>query len=79
MKADMWPTIAADDDVDALHRDAAARRGIALDDEQAALAGGPADWRHCPSPAPARHHVLGDADAGVAVDDDFACLFMPAQ
>jgi hypothetical protein len=39
MKADMWP-IARHDDVDALHRDAAARRGIALDDEQAAAAGG---------------------------------------
>ena len=59
------------DDVDALHRDAAARRGVAVDDQQAAAAGragrllGVALHVHA-----ARHHVLGDAGAGVAVDDD---------
>ena len=69
------------DDVDALHRDAAARRGVALDDQQAAAAGragllaGIAFDMHV-----AGHHVLGDAraraDRGSAT---VACLFMPAQ
>ena len=40
MKADMWPTEPLHDDVDALHRDAAARRGVAVDDQQPAAAGG---------------------------------------
>ena len=45
--------------------------GVAVDDEQAAAAGraGATAWRR-PSRARARHHVLGDARPGIAVDHD---------
>src|SRR4051812_25732109 len=65
--------IAMDHDVDALHRYAAARGGVALDDEQAAaarsagiLAGITFD-HHA-----ACHHVLGDPGTGRAVHGDGA-------
>ena len=71
MKADMWPILPLHDDVDALHRDAAARGGVALDDQQAALAGGAGILAGVALDADlARHHVLGDAGAGRAMHDD---------
>ena len=66
---------AADHDVDALHRDAAARRRIALDDEEPAIAGGARRLAGIALDAhDARHHVLGNAGAGMAVDDDLGLL-----
>ncbi len=59
---------AADDDVDALHRDPAAGRGVAAHDEEAAA---PRRARRLARAAldddRPRHHVLGDAGARVPV------------
>ena len=78
MNALMWPTFAADDDVDALHRDAAPRSGIALDDQQPAVRGGARGLRRVAlDPHGAAHHVLGDAGARVAVDGDLGLLVHP--
>ena len=59
---------ALDDDVDALHRDAAARRGVAADDSRPPCAG---RARRLAGVAvdddAAGHHVLGQPGAGVAV------------
>ena len=53
---------AADDDVDALHRDAAARDGVAVHDEQAAVAGRAGRLAGVAvDDDRARHHVLGEA------------------
>ena len=58
-------------DRDALHRDAAARGGVAVDDEHAAAARGAGTLRAVAGDMdPARHHVLGHARAGMAVDGD---------
>ena len=55
-------------------------RGVALDDEEPAAAGGAGVLAGVAfDDDVARHHVLGHAGAGRAVDDDGACLFMPAQ
>src|SRR5436190_1633372 len=63
--------LAADDDVDALHRDAATRGGIALDDQQAAAAGGPGILAGVAFDHDlARHHVLADAGSGRTVHGD---------
>ena len=72
--------VAADDDVRALQRDAAAQPGIAANDQQPAVRrGAGAAAREAAHLDRARHHVLGDARAGVAVrSTTFACLFMPA-
>ena len=58
-------------DVDALHRDAAAGGGVAVDAEQPATAGGAGRLAGVALDMDeARHHVLGDAGAGAAMDDD---------
>src|SRR5437773_8689383 len=66
---------AADHDIDALHRDAAARGGIALDDQEPAIAG---RTRRLASIAvdahDARHHVFGDTWTRMAMDEDFGML-----
>ena len=65
----MWPTDALHDDIDALHRNAAARRGIAVDDEQAAAAGRARRLRGVAlHPDFAGHHVFGNALPGIALD-----------
>src|SRR3954468_20752269 len=65
----------AHDDVDPLHGDAAAGGGVPLDDQKSAIARGPRGFRGIAfDPDEARHHVLGDADASVAIDDDFGLL-----
>ena len=69
------PDVAADDDVDALHRDATPRCGIAVDDQQSAVCGRAGGLgRVALDPHDAAHHVLGDAGACVAVDDDLGLL-----
>jgi hypothetical protein len=56
------------DDVDALHGDAAARRGIAIDHQQAAAATRARGLRGIALDADfPRHHVLGNALPGIAV------------
>jgi hypothetical protein len=65
------PDRAPDDDIDALHRDAAARRGIPVDDQEPAAPRGPGGLGGIAlHPDDARHHVLGDPGAGMAVDFD---------
>src|SRR5205814_4010831 len=64
-----------DHDIDALHRDAAARGGITLDDEKPAIAGGAGRFgRIAFDPDEARHHVLGNPDTGMAMNDDLRLL-----
>jgi uncharacterized protein YqfA (UPF0365 family) len=62
---------AFDDDVDAFHGNAAARRRIAVDHERAAASGGAGRLRRvAPHPYFSRHHIFGDTLAGIAFDDD---------
>ena len=62
---------AFDDDVEPANGDAAAGGRVAVDHEQAAAAGCARGLRRIAFDVDeARHHVLGDADAGAAVDDD---------
>ena len=69
------PDRALDHDVDAAGRDAAAARGIAVDHEQTAAPRGAGGSRGIAFDVhAARHHVLGDADAGRAIDDDVGAL-----
>ncbi len=57
-------------DVDAFHGDAAARRRIAVDAQQSAVARGASRLARVASHVDeARHHVLGHADPGVAMDE----------
>src|SRR5690349_5095695 len=69
---------ALDDDVDAFHRDAAARRGVAIDNQHAAA---PARSRGLAGIAlhmhVAGHHVLGHAGAGAALDDHGGAFVHP--
>ena len=68
MNALMCPTEPRTHDVHALHRDAAARRGVAADHEQAAAAGGARRLaRVAVDDDGPGHHVLGHPDAAVAV------------
>jgi hypothetical protein len=72
------PDRAADDDVDALHRDAAAGGGVAEDDEQAAVRARSGRLARVPvHDHGARHHVLRDARPGVAADADRRPLVHP--
>src|SRR5204863_1137525 len=60
------PDLSAHGDVDALHRDAAARGRVAVDDEEAAAAGRTRRLARVPlDDDRARHDVLGDACADV--------------
>jgi len=66
---------ALDHDVDASGRDAAAARGIAIDHEQTTAAGGTRRRGSVTFDVhPARHHVLGNAHSGAAIDDDIGAL-----
>src|SRR5262245_66686170 len=66
------------DDIDALHGDAATRRGVAVDHQQAAAAGRAGRLRGITFYVDlAGDHVLGDALAGIAMDDD-VCLLVHA-
>jgi len=59
------------DDIDALHRNAAARRGVTVDDQQPATPGGAGRLAGVAGHADlTRHHVLGEPDAGIALHDD---------
>ncbi len=66
---------AFDDDIDALHRNAAPCAGVAIDHKRSAMGGGAGGLAgvsfHMHE---AGHHVLGDADASVAVDNDMRLL-----
>jgi hypothetical protein len=70
--------VAMHDDVDALHRDAAARRGIALDDQQPAAPVAPAYWLASPSMMTVPD-IMFSATPGPAepLMRIVACLFMP--
>ena len=62
---------AFDDDIEPAIGDAAAGGRVAVDHEQAAAAGCAGGLRRIAFDVDeARHHVLGDADARAAVDDD---------
>jgi hypothetical protein len=79
MKADMWPMFAPTTMsmpfIEMPQRDEA----FALDDEQAAAAGGAGRLAGVAlDDDPARHHVLGDAGPASRARD-VACWFMPAQ
>jgi hypothetical protein len=64
-----------DDDVDALHRDPAARRRVPADDDEAAAAGRRARLPRVPvDDDRAGHDVLGQADARVPVHADGRAL-----
>src|ERR1700691_2943783 len=65
------PDRAADDNVDALHRNAAARTGIAFDHHQPAMAGGRGRLRSIASDADdAGHDVLREPRSSMTIDRD---------
>ena len=80
MKRAHVPDRAAHDDVGALERDAAARRGVAVDDEQPTARVAPAAWLAAPSTM-----TLPDIMFSATPTPQLprtrmvACLFMPAQ
>src|SRR5215472_10269947 len=64
-----------DHDIHPLHGDAATRRSVALDDQEAAVARGTCGLAGIAfDPDRTRHDVLGDADAAMAVDDHLRLL-----
>ena len=69
------PDIAMHNDVDPLHGNATARRGIALDDKQSPPPGGAGILTGITlNDDGARHHVLGNARADRSLDKDIRLL-----
>src|SRR5687768_3388327 len=73
------PNRALDDDIESAQRDAAARGGIPIDDEESAARGCAGRLRGITFYVyPPRHHVFGKACSSIAVDGDRGAFVHPS-